>query len=285
MGKSTIEWCHYTFNPWWGCVKISAGCKNCYAAQIDARFHRGEHWGVGAPRRFFGSDHWRQPHGWNREARKRRQRRRVFCASMADVFERVEDPVVADLMNAHRAQLWRLIAGTASLDWLLLTKRPENVCDLVPRRWLRGDWPSNAWLGVTAEDQARAAWRIPALLNLPAPVRFVSYEPALEAVDFAPWLRRWCRACGRHLLGAGPGDTCGTCHARVWPAIDWLIAGGESGPGARPMSEEWVRAARDQAAAAGVPFFYKQRLDERRRKISLPVLDGRRWSEFPEVSP
>ena len=220
---SSIEWTHHTFNPWWGCTKVSPGCKNCYAETFSRRI--GQHiWGPSADRRFFGDAHWREPIKWNSEAARVGARRRVFCASMADVFER--RPELAPL----RQRLWQLITDTPALDWLLLTKRPEHVLRHVP--WT-GTWPDNVWAGVTAENQRWATKRIPLLLQLPAAVRFVSCEPLLGPLDLTAWIRGNRR-------------------------IDWVIAGGESGHKARPMNPEWARALRDQCTAAGVPFHFKQ---------------------------
>ncbi|MGS0639592.1 DUF5131 family protein, partial [Citrobacter sp. VF227] len=161
-------------------------------------------WGPNAPRRFFSDAHWKVPYEWNREAIKQNQRRRVFCASMAVVFEDRRD------LDPWRERLWLMIEETPALDWLLLTKRPELIKDMVP--WKR-KWPANVWPGTTAEDQKWANERIPAPLRLPAQVRFVSCEPLLGPPDLRNWL-------------AAPGEKKG---------LHWVIAGGESGPKARPM--------------------------------------------------
>ncbi|MDC0740922.1 DUF5131 family protein [Polyangium mundeleinium] len=221
VGKgSAIEWTHHTFNPWWGCTKISPGCKYCYAAASAERWGH-EVWGKDATRRSFEEQHWREPLAWNRDAAHEGQRKRVFCASMADVFEDREDLV------PHRERLWKLIAETPWLDWLLLTKRPENVGAMVP--W--GEkWPPNVWLGTTVENAELAAKRIPELIKHPAVVRFLSCEPLLDEIKLGPWL----------------GE------------IDWVIVGGESGHGARPMEPAWARTLRDQCVRAGVAFFFKQ---------------------------
>lgn len=256
---SKIEWTHYTFNPWWGCVKISAGCTNCYAETFDARF-KGDHWGPKADRRFFGGKHWNQPLKWNRKAEKDGVRRRVFVASMADVFEVHPNPEMSALMDEARERLWKLIEATPHLDWLILTKRPENQ-ELVPLAWQTGSRRStNVWLGTTAENQKQSDIRIPRLLEATWPaVHFVSYEPAIAAVDFGSYLSPWRQA-----------------------RIDWLICGAESGPSARPMDENWVRAVRDRCKSENIPFFFKQRLEDG-KKISLPFLDGIQHAEFPVV--
>jgi protein gp37 len=194
MGKnSKIEWTHHTFNPWWGCTRVSAACKHCYAEAWAKRVGK-KVWGPKAPRRFFGDDHWAGPVKWNQEALGRAERARVFCASMADVFEARKD------LNPLREKLWILIEATAQLDWLLLTKRPERVLQTVP--WTT-DWPKNVWIGTTVEDQESAKERLPHLARIPAAVRFISAEPLLSELSIASWL--------------------GT-------SIDWVITGGESGP-------------------------------------------------------
>lgn len=222
MGKnSRIEWTHHTFNPWWGCTKVSAACKHCYAEAWSKRVGQNI-WGVKANRRFFGENHWLEPIKWNAQAQDEGIRCRVFCASMADVFEDRRD------LDVWRKKLWDLIALTPELDWLLLTKRPEAVDRLVP--W-KNDWPRNVWLGTTVEDQESAEERLSHLAELPAVIRFISAEPLLGPLDVHSWL----------------GST-----------IDWVIAGGESGARARPSSPSWFRSLRTQCNAARVPFHFKQ---------------------------
>src|SRR6185503_17179454 len=140
---SKIEWTHHTFNPWWGCTKVSPGCKHCYAETWAKRVGKAL-WGPKAPRREPSDAYWRQPLAWNADALRRGRRARVFCASMADVFEDRRD------LDASRERLWQLIAESPKLDWLLLTKRPQNVSRLAP---YGESWPDNVWLGATAENQ------------------------------------------------------------------------------------------------------------------------------------
>lgn len=274
MSENTkIEWCDHTFNPWWGCEKISPACAHCYAEGFAKRTGNAV-WGKLAPRRFFGEKHWEEPLKWNAAAEKAGTRPRVFCASMADVFEEREDLVVP------LARLMDLIRRTPNLDWLLLTKRPGNwwarlfgegeegegtVLEFFRRlgrsgmpgtrgwemlEWL-ADWaqnrpPHNVWIGTTVEDQTRADERIPELLRIPARVRFLSCEPLLGPVDLSG-----ARLVHLATPFAHPG-------MHQTPLIDWVIAGGESGPQARPMHPDWARSLRDQCTAAGVPFFFKQ---------------------------
>ncbi|HEX5160508.1 MAG TPA: phage Gp37/Gp68 family protein [Steroidobacteraceae bacterium] len=218
---SKIEWTHHTFNPWWGCTKVSPGCKHCYAEAWARRTGRAI-WGLKAERRQLSDAYWRQPLLWNKDAEQTRVRARVFCASMADVFEDRRD------LDSLRARLWQLIEQTPFLDWLLLTKRPQNMLRLAP--WSKR-WPANVWAGTTTENQRWAEKRIPQLLRVPAGIHFLSAEPLLGPLDLTPWLSR---------------------------GIDWVIAGGESGPHARPMNPEWARAIRDQCRVAGTSFLFKQ---------------------------
>lgn len=265
--ESKIEWCHHTFNPWWGCQRVSPGCEHCYAESFAKRVGL-KVWGpesAGTPRRFFGDKHWAEPLKWNDRAAKLGVRERVFCASMADVFEDR-----ADLIEP-RARLYTLIAQTPSLDWLLLTKRPENIA-----RMLLGARRENVWLGTTTEDQQRADQRLPHLLACAhlAAKTFVSYEPALGPVDFHYALEPSQRDAD--LRGADSRWNIAPFGVRP----DWIIAGGESGSKARPMREEWVRSVRGQCVDAGIAFFYKQKLDGR-TKVSLPLLDGERHDAVP----
>lgn len=235
--NSSIEWTDHTFNPWWGCVKVSPGCQHCYAETLSKRFGNNI-WGPAktTSRRTFGPKHWAEPLKWDAEAAKLGQRKRVFCASMADVFE--DHP----MLEAERAKLWIMIEATPNLDWLLLTKRPENINSMVPWHGETGlyhGWPANVWVGTSVENQDQAEKRIPYLLDVPARVRFLSCEPLLGPVDL----------------------TDGALYTRIGGAIsyiDWVIAGGESGPGARPMHPDWARGLRDQCQAAGVAYLFKQ---------------------------
>ena len=223
MGKNShIEWTHHTFNAWWGCAKVSPACTHCYAETLSNRFG-GSTWGVNGHRRFFADAHWEEPEKWNEEAQHTGRRFRVFCASMSDVFEDRRD------LDTARLKLWDLIKKTNFLDWLLLTKRPEAVQKLVP--WPE-KWPDNVWLGTSVENQEWADKRLPQLLAIPAKIRFLSCEPLLGALD----LTRYTREKGIH----------------------WIIAGGESGSGSRPMHPEWVRRLRDLASKYCIAFHFKQ---------------------------
>jgi protein gp37 len=298
--NSKIEWTDHTFNPWIGCTKVSPGCAHCYAEGEDKR--RGwtsEGWGKGKPRKRTSDSYWKQPLKWNREAscvapglqppRVTVQRTtvmhggtvsvhrpRVFCASLADWLD---DEVPIEWL----ADLLALIHATPNLDWLLLTKRPENFEERIARArpsisfWRHGNPPENVWLGTSVEDQKRADERIPLLLSIPSKVRFLSCEPLLGPVELMPGASR----------------------------MDWVIVGGESGHGARPMHPDWARSLRDQCLAAGVPFFFKQWgefepgtifvhrgdhvfkggqiMHRSGKKRTGRRLDGQDWSQFPSV--
>jgi protein gp37 len=247
MGVSTaIAWTDHSFNPWWGCVNVSPGCDNCYAETFAKRTGHGV-WGKDSPRRFFGDKHWNEPLKWEG---------RVFCASMADVFE------MNHKLDAERERLWKLIEATPNLTWQLLTKRPENVNRLAPDSWIYGDWPENVWLGTTVEDQVRANIRVPRLLATPAKVRFLSCEPLLGEVHLPKWL-----------YGGPHGD-------ERTNAIQWVICGGESGNGYRPLELAHARILKRECEWAGVPFFFKQ-VGGRTPTAGGDELDGQVIKEFP----
>lgn len=291
MGETTeISWCHHTFNPWIGCTKVSAACDHCYAETLAKRYGWAN-WGHGEPRRMAAPSTWKHPRKWNKAAAAAGVRKRVFCASLADVFD-------VEVDDNWRVLLMEEILATPSLDWLLLTKRPQ-----VALKWFTdAPAPRNVWLGTTVEDQKMADLRVPILLSVPdIKVRFLSCEP---------------------LLGPIVLD-----HAAL-TGLDWLIAGGESGRGARPMHPDWARSLRDQCHAASVAFHFKQwgehspaeliedgidpdtpwrrepdgrvswAVDELRTPKPWPkvqhwrvgkdrsgaMLDGREWREFPEAT-
>lgn len=286
MGETTeISWTDATFNPWVGCTKVSDGCKFCYAEELmDKRYGKVE-WGPTGTRVRTSAANWKQPIRWSNQkwsecvtcqwrgalkdvkfndtsyrlacpkcgGEVKPTRMRVFCASLADVFE--DRPELAE----WRADLLAMIFNTPNLDWLLLTKRPENILRQVEeagailqkagnyaaaKEWLT--WvkhgekyaPNNVWLGTSVEDQDAADKRIPHLLEIPAKVRFLSMEPLLGPVSFS-------KVPGFNRIGLD---------LRGW----WVIVGGESGSKARPMNPAWVRSLRDQCSNADVPFHFKQ---------------------------
>jgi protein gp37 len=244
MGEnSKIEWTDHTFSPWVGCTKVSPACDHCYAEGWARRTGQAHLW-QGERRRTTDAN-WRQPVKWNRAAAAEGVRRRVFCSSLADVFDNQAD-------DEWRKELWSLIVETPELDWLLLTKRPQNAARMLPYGFNEAAYP-NVWIGTTVENQEEADRRIPHLLALPARVRFLSCEPLLGPVDLTNI--------------KPPGSAHGDAHgwSAIWknnaigrPWVDWVIAGGESGPKARPSHPDWFRSLRDQCSAAGVAFFMKQ---------------------------
>jgi protein gp37 len=245
MGRTTnIEWTDHTFNPWWGCSKLTPGCDHCYAKEHDRRFGDGNHWGIGAEPRLFSDRHWQEPLRWNAAARRDGVRRKVFCGSMCDVLQH------GGLLVDARERLFALIDETPDLDWLLLSKRLENAPDLLPASWFEGAWPSHVWAGVSVENQG-CAYRLELLVSLPAPVRFVSCEPLLSELDVQAWLP------GTHQSTCDMDDDC-SCGARhPMEAIHWVIVGAESGMRARPPDPAWVLWLRDQCRQRETPFFFK----------------------------
>lgn len=248
MGTTTgISWCDHTFNPWIGCTKVSQGCKNCYAETQNKRYNWTAGWGKGAPRRRTSEANWRKPLEWARAAVRDGVTRRVFCASLADVFDE-------EVPQEWRADLWNLIRECnysemydvygSGLEWLILTKRPENIARMMPPEWLEYR-PNCIRLGVTCEDQENANKRIHQLFRAWKGPNFISYEPALGPVNF------------REFFVDTPVEV-EEKRGFITPTIDWIICGGESGPGCRPMDLEWARDVRDHCKAAYVPFFMKQ---------------------------
>lgn len=275
---SKIEWTHHTFNPWRGCTHVSPGCEHCYAEALAKRNPSTlGTWGAGGTRVVAAEAYWRQPLRWDAAASAAGERHRVFCASLADVFEDRPE------LDQPRARLFALISATPHLDWLLLTKRPAVAHAMLTDRGdgsllfamddVRGGgagdfaWPlQNLWLGTSVEDQRRADSRVPILLECPAAVHFLSCEPLLGPVELAAWLPHVVmrRSEAERLTAeehAAIRLVATAASRKAWPdlpRIDWLIAGGESGPGARPMDLAWARSLVEQGRAAGVPVFVKQ---------------------------
>ncbi|WP_370312518.1 DUF5131 family protein [Sagittula sp.] len=242
--NSGIEWTDHTFNPWIGCTKVSPACDNCYAETL-ATGRLGRQWGPHAARR--RTKTWGDPVRWNRQAEGATVRPRVFCASLADVFDNHRS-----ILPEWRRDLWALIEATPNLDWLLLTKRPPNIVRFAPPKWIASGFPAHVCVGATVENQTEAERRIPHLLEVPARVLFLSCEPLLGPVDLTEIARP-----GTDLLGPAIWDSlrgCGGAPGR----LNWVITGGESGGTARPSNPQWFRDLRDQCADAGVPFLFKQ---------------------------
>ena len=255
MGEVTkISWTDHTFNPWIGCTRVSPGCTQCYAEQL-ATTRLGVQWGPQATRKVTVNGTWAQPKRWNRAALRDGVRRKVFCASLSDVFEDKDELV------EPRARLFRLIEECTQLDWLLLTKRPEDMQRLAtPAGWT--DWPPHVWAGCTVESQEYARKRLPDLLQVPSPIHFISYEPALGPID----LRMACDGSWHDKEGANAYDALtGTA---FWsnadpgigggPKLDWVIIGGESGSKARAFNLRWARQVLRDCLETGVAPFMKQ---------------------------
>jgi protein gp37 len=234
-GKTAIGWCDCTFNPWWGCVEVSPECELCYA-RVWAKFTGHAVWGKDTSRRFFGDEHWDEPFRWQKDAERSGERRRVFCASMADILEERDDETGRQ-MQRGRLRLWSVIADTPALDWILLTKRAGAMARLIPEK-IRA--MPNVWPGVTC-GHPDSLWRVEKLVALGcAGPRWVSVEPLLGRVDLRPWLPGF---------GRPEGST---------QAIRWAVFGGESGAGYRAMDLSWLESSVREFRAAGVPVFVKQ---------------------------
>lgn len=301
--NSSIEWTEATWNPVTGCTKVSPGCDHCYAERIVERFHGKGSFAIvtRSEDKLYAPLRWKRP-------------RRIFVNSMSDLFH-------DDVPDSFIARVFAVMARTPQHTYQILTKRhgrmrsllnqpkfAELVQDLTDPTGLMSVWPlPNLWLGVSVESQQWADIRIPALLDTPAAVRWLSMEPLLGPVDL-----HYCAgvdAIEKDWVG-GPSGGSGAPH----PFIDWVVVGGESGPGARPMHADWARSLRDQCTAAGVPFFFKQwgewapngwrgigNTNPRERLVGEPVddlghreviermgkkragreLDGRTWDEYP----
>lgn len=270
---SGIQWTTHTLNPWVGCEKVSAGCTHCYAETYDKRVggvpkkKRPDptkpllRWGPNGMRTRTSPSTWKKAFLWDSVALQQSvnasirglekpPRPKVFCASLADVFEdNRKFP-----LDLWRLELFEVIRTTPHLDWQLLTKRPENVLRLLSaagdqfgraggiriatvdmlQDWMDGKPPPNVWLGCTVEDQAAQA-RLPVLMQTPAVVHFLSCEPLLQGLDLTPWYR---------------------LHTKQLP--DWVIVGGESGDKARPFHVCWARQIVEFGAKKGIPVFVKQ---------------------------
>jgi len=241
--NSAISWTDHTFNPWIGCTKISPGCDHCYAERDNGRRKWVSGWGSGVPRKRTTAANWNKVRRWNHEASAFRTEHghwpRIFCASLADVFDNEVDP-------AWRADLFDLIRETTDLRWMLLTKRIGNAAKMLPEDW-SGGWP-HVGLMASVVNQEEADRDVPKLLATPAAWRGLSCEPLLGPIDLkAIW--------GERRVYRGDNTSGFIDHQ---PCIDWVICGGESGPAMRPMHPDWPRVLRDQCADAGVPFHFKQ---------------------------
>jgi protein gp37 len=220
--KSIIAWTDSTMNLWMGCFKVSQGCKNCYADTLTTNRMGLDVFGHpdSTPRQRTSKQLWSRPIRWNREAQAAQTPSKVFCMSLGDFFEDAPGP------NAWRSEGWDLIRSTPWLDWQVLTKRPENILRMLPDDWGHG-WP-HVWLGTSIEDN-RVAERAPILTSVPAWNHFMSYEPAIGPIDEVDFT-----------------------------GFEWIIVGGESGPGWRKMDLDWARDVQTRCGDLGIAFFFKQ---------------------------
>ena len=245
MGEKTgIAWCDHTFNPWIGCTKVSAGCENCYADRENKRFNWVSEWGKDY--RLTSDANWKKPIQWARKAVADGVTRRVFCASLADVFD-------AKVSQDWRINLFDLILDTeeiGGLEWLLLTKRPENIAPMF--QGMKN--ASNVRVGITTENQEMFDKRMPIFLDAWQGKNFISVEPMLSRLNIET--------------------------NQYADKINWVIAGCESGTNVRECRPEWARDLRDQCNWYNIPFFLKQLMDDG-KLIVTPKLDGQQWLEFP----
>jgi protein gp37 len=355
--NSNISWCDSTFNPWRGCTRVSKGCQNCYAETLSKRNPKTMGvWGPQGTRVVASESMWREPLKWDRKANAEGVRHRVFCASLADVFEDWTGPEDDGAMTCHktgeplsinarghvwpmgwpsmsdgddwgcrpytmndvRKRLFDLIDRTPNLDWLLLTKRPENILRMMPppsvfieyrekRRYPGSShahpnpFPhttriiendrirDNVWIGTSVEDQQTADFRIPHLLRVPAKVRFLSMEPLIGPVDLRPKAPDAYSILGK-FYSTGTFDPTGSSPRpdrvlNCFPKIHWVITGGESGDGFRDCDPKWQADIVEQCKGAGVAVFVKQdsgRLPGKQGRIPLAVWQ---YKEFPDCSP
>lgn len=307
--KTGISWTDATWNPVIGCTKVSAGCDNCYAIRTARRMTANPnplvsqaYAGTEAGGEWTGkvnllANRLDQPLRW-------RKPRRIFVNAQSDLFHKeVPDDFIARvfavmaLAPQHTFQVltkrhgrMRSLLSSEDFPRLVFAHAYHNGAeDIGDADWGHEDWPlSNVWVGVSVEDQATADLRIPALLDTPAAVRLLSCEPLLGPMDLQMAVPRPC-TCGpgqTFLIGETRAHKTG-CPALRWPFPDWVIVGGESGPGARPMHPDWARSLRDQCAPVGVPYFFKQwgehGPDGRRvgRRATGDLLDGVLHREWP----
>ncbi len=262
MAKSKIEWTDRVWNVVTGCTKISPGCDNCYAERMSKRLAGRAGYPADEPFRVtLHRDRLDQPQKWRGIWKnKPSDPSKIFVCSMGDIFH---DDVPYEFLFKifdviYMSQYGKCMETIEPDVFIILTKRPENALRFITYAFARwGNKPfKNLWLGVTAENQEQADKRVPILLEIPAAVRFVSVEPMLGPVDLKLGPKEPCshRGCYNHVTH--PCEGCGRRQGKL--PIDWVICGGESGPGARPMHPDWARNLQDQCQMAGVPYFFKQ---------------------------
>lgn len=333
MAKTKIEWTEYSWNPVTGCTPVSEGCENCYARRMANRLKGRCGYPSDDPFRVtIHPERLEEPLRWKKP-------RKVFVCSMGDLFhEDVPFSYIAQVFDVMCSWRWPNKASEQAGDesmledpghtFMVLTKRPQRFHEFLS--WLGDFWPGDSpvninleveghfgkhiWLGVTAENQQRADERIPILLQIPAAVRFVSIEPMLGPINFR-WFPAWSENAPTTAMNPYNGGR--TNEYDGLRRLDWIICGGETGPGARPLHPDWVRNLRDQCQAAGIPFFFKSwgqwRVEHRqsevvelnrlksnqcvakaqsgghylftsvRKKKAGRLLDGQEWNEVPNI--
>lgn len=294
---TNISWADMTFNPWIGCTRISPACDGCYAAFLmETRMGRAQWGGPGAgngTRTRTSAANWKKPLAWNAKAAKEGTRPFVFCASLADVFDNA-------VPEEWRKDLFDLIRATPHLVWLLLTKRPQNIAKMAAKA---GGLPANAAIGTTVEDQARADLNVPALLRASVDLwrantrplfLFLSCEPLIGPVDLTSFKdypeseyhvdalrgRVWMHPENNRIPGTSHIEN-GRDYVDLCHSVHWVITGGETDQGeheARPSHPDWIRSLRDQCAAAGIPFHFKQWGEY------VPQLGSVSLNDNPEIS-
>lgn len=265
--STPIEWTDATWSPITGCTRVSEGCRHCYIERTIPFRMAGRKFVNGTTDVQLHHDRLTQPLYWKRP-------RRIFVNSLSDLFhEAVPEEFIA--------KVFLTMLAAPQHRFQVLTKRPRRMLELLkkpssafPLCMMVGDTLPNVWLGVSCEDQKAADERIPLLLQTPAAVRFVSLEPLLGPVNLRGYFR--CLTCVDHECSVHPTTRWGRA------GLNWVIVGGESGPGARPMHPAWVRSIRDQCQAAGVPYFFKQWGGQVSKKAAGRLLDGRTWDEMPK---
>lgn len=250
---------------------------------MDKRLKHVE-WGPGKPRKRTSKANWKKPLKWDREAKESGVRRRVFCASLADVFDN-------EVPQEWRDELWALIKATPHLDWIIVTKRIGNAKKMLPADW--NDGYPNVWLLITVVNKEEADRDMPKLFGVPSVVSGVSVEPQLEDIDLIPYMggrsykcqceKAWHHTENNRLCPRSLDMWCMVCgqFAEIFPTLDLVISGAESGPKHRDYDENWARSLRDQCQETNTAFYYKQNIVNG-KKIETPELDGKRWMEFPE---
>lgn len=280
--RTKIAYADSTLSPWTGCSKVSPGCQNCYSERLARRYGWAE-WGAGKPRHQF-SGFRNSAMAMNRTAYWNLcQKCSITPCPPPRVFPSLMDWLDPDAPQNMLASFIDVVAQTTYLTWLLLTKRPElfakqvrmawesaaydqpgtlHAADILLGEWMDGNPPPNVWVGTSVESQDQD-YRVSQLLKIPAKVHFISHEPLLGPFSYTEQGVFY------------PIDAMGD--------IDWVIVGGETGPGARPMDVEWARSLRDQCQTAGVPFWFKQHGGKMHGKPGDDLLDGRDWKELPKI--